>query len=62
MSEHWAFRRRSDALVPVDDSYRIAASISAEVQATMPGVGHHRVVSCDEMRSALSARATACDR
>jgi hypothetical protein len=21
----------------------------------MPGVGHHRVVSCDEMRSALSS-------
>jgi pimeloyl-ACP methyl ester carboxylesterase len=52
----------ADALVPVRDSYRIAASISAEVQATMPGVGHHRVVSCDEMRRALTARATACDR
>jgi pimeloyl-ACP methyl ester carboxylesterase len=52
----------ADALVPVSDSYRIAASISAEVQATMPGVGHHRVVSCDEMRRALTARATASDR
>lgn len=51
----------ADALVPVRDSYRIAASISAEVQATMPGVGHHRVVSCDEMRRALTARATACE-
>ena len=60
----------ADALVPVRDSYRIAASISAEVQATMPGVGHHRVVSCDEMRRALTARrplaivegpGTACD-
>jgi acyl-CoA synthetase (AMP-forming)/AMP-acid ligase II len=46
----------ADAMVPVDDSYRIAASISAEVQPTTPGVGHHRVVSCGEMRSALSAR------
>jgi pimeloyl-ACP methyl ester carboxylesterase len=52
----------ADALVPVSDSYRIAASISAEVQATMPGVGHHRVVSCDEMRRALTERATASDR
>jgi pimeloyl-ACP methyl ester carboxylesterase len=46
----------ADALVPVRDSYRIAASISAEVQETMPGVGHHRIVSCDEMRHAMSAR------
>jgi len=52
----------ADALVPARDSYRIAASISAEVQATMLGVGHHRVVSCDEMRRALTARATASDR
>jgi pimeloyl-ACP methyl ester carboxylesterase len=46
----------ADALVPVRDSYRIAASISAEVQETMPGVGHHRIVSCDEMRKAMAAR------
>jgi pimeloyl-ACP methyl ester carboxylesterase len=52
----------ADALVPVSDSYRIAASISAEVQATIPGVGHHRVVSCDEMRRALTAQTTASDR
>jgi pimeloyl-ACP methyl ester carboxylesterase len=52
----------ADALVPMSDSYLIAASISAEVHATMPGIGHHRVVSCDEMRRALTARATASDR
>jgi pimeloyl-ACP methyl ester carboxylesterase len=48
----------ADALVPVRDSYRIAASISAEVHTTMPGVGHHRIVSCDEMQRALTARWT----
>jgi pimeloyl-ACP methyl ester carboxylesterase len=48
----------ADAVVPVHDSYRIAASISAEVQETMPGVGHYRIVSCDEMRHALTARRT----
>jgi pimeloyl-ACP methyl ester carboxylesterase len=52
----------ADAWVPVSDSYRIAAGIAAEVQATTPGVGHHRVVSCDEMRRALTERATASDR
>jgi pimeloyl-ACP methyl ester carboxylesterase len=52
----------ADAVVPVSNSYGIAASISAEVQATMPGIGHHRVVSCDEMRTALIARATASGR
>jgi pimeloyl-ACP methyl ester carboxylesterase len=52
----------ADAWVPVSDSYRIAAGIAAEVQVTTPGVGHHRVVSCDEMRRALTERATASDR
>lgn len=52
----------ADAVVPVRDSYRIAACLSAKIRATRPGVGHHRVVSCDEMRRALTARATACDR
>jgi pimeloyl-ACP methyl ester carboxylesterase len=52
----------ADALVPVSDSYRIAASISAEVQATVPGVGHHRIVSCHETRRALTARAVPSDR
>jgi pimeloyl-ACP methyl ester carboxylesterase len=48
----------ADAVVPVSDSYRIAASISAEVQETVPGVGHYRIVSCDEMRQVLTARWT----
>jgi hypothetical protein len=45
----------ADPVVPVEDTHAIAAGISAEVLETLPGVGHHRILSCDDMRLALTA-------
>lgn len=43
----------TDEVVPVEDAHLIAAEIAAEVHESSGG--HHRIVSSDEMRSALSA-------
>lgn len=43
----------TDEVVPVEDAHLIAAEIAAEVHEASGG--HHRIVSSDEMRSALSA-------
>lgn len=45
----------TDEWVPVGDAYRIAAATHGEVKETETGVGHHRIVGCDEMRDALAA-------
>jgi pimeloyl-ACP methyl ester carboxylesterase len=44
-----------DELVPVLDSYLIAADIAADVCEAVAGAGHHRIVGSDEMRAALAA-------
>lgn len=44
----------TDDVVPVHDSHRIAAHVSADVQE-LSGPGHYRILGCDEMRAALTA-------
>jgi hypothetical protein len=43
----------TDEVVPVGDAHLIAAEVEAQVHESSGG--HHRIVSSDEMRSALSA-------
>lgn len=44
-----------DPVVPVQDAYDIAGRTGAELTVTLPGVGHHRILSSDDMRLALTA-------
>jgi pimeloyl-ACP methyl ester carboxylesterase len=45
----------TDKLVPVRDSYLIAADISADIHEAVAGTGHQRIIGSDEMRAALNA-------
>jgi pimeloyl-ACP methyl ester carboxylesterase len=45
----------ADEVVPLLDSYLIAADLSADVHEAVPGAGHHRIIGGDEMRAALAA-------
>ncbi len=47
----------ADDIVPIDDSYLIAAAVNTGVEET--DTGHHGIVASDAMRSALSACLTA---
>lgn len=49
----------TDDVVPIDDSYAIAAATDTEVARTRPGTGHHGIVGSDEMRAALATCLTA---
>ncbi len=44
----------TDEVVPLRDSYLIAADVCADVHEA-PGAGHHRIIGGDEMRVALAA-------
>src|ERR1700758_4184670 len=45
----------ADEVVPLLDSYLIAADVSADVDEGVAGAGHHRIIGSDEMRAALTA-------
>jgi pimeloyl-ACP methyl ester carboxylesterase len=45
----------TDEVVPLRDSYLIAADVCADVHEAVPGAGHHRIIGGDEMRAALAA-------
>lgn len=45
----------SDEVVPVLDSYQIAADVSADVHEATAGTGHHKILGSDDMRTALTA-------
>jgi len=45
----------ADEVVPLLDSYLIAAELSADVHEAASGVGHHRIIGSEEMRVALAA-------
>lgn len=45
----------SDEMVPLLDSYLIAADLFADVHEAVTGGGHHRIIASDEMRVALAA-------
>ena len=45
----------TDEVVPLLDSYLIAADIAAEVQEVPAGAGHHKILGSKEMRAALTA-------
>ena len=43
----------TDDVVPVLDSYLIAAQVSADVDEAV-GTGHHKIIGSDDMRTALT--------
>jgi hypothetical protein len=45
----------TDEVVPLLDSYLIAADVCADVHEAVTGAGHHRIIGGDEMRVALAA-------
>jgi pimeloyl-ACP methyl ester carboxylesterase len=45
----------ADDVVPLLDSYLIAADLSADVREAVTDPGHHRIIGSDEMRVALAA-------
>jgi pimeloyl-ACP methyl ester carboxylesterase len=45
----------TDEVVPLRDSYLIAADIAAEVEEIPAGAGHHKILGGEEMRAALAA-------
>jgi pimeloyl-ACP methyl ester carboxylesterase len=45
----------TDEQVPVSDSYRIAAELSADFRETQPGTGHYGILGCQEMQTALAS-------
>jgi pimeloyl-ACP methyl ester carboxylesterase len=45
----------TDNVVPLLDSYLIAADISAEVDQAVAGTGHYKILGSDDMRTALTA-------
>lgn len=45
----------TDNVVPLLDSYLIAAHISAEVDQAVAGTGHYKILGNDDMRTALTA-------
>jgi pimeloyl-ACP methyl ester carboxylesterase len=45
----------TDELVPLRDSYLIAADVSADIHEAEAGAGHHRIIGSDEMRAAVTA-------
>jgi pimeloyl-ACP methyl ester carboxylesterase len=45
----------NDDVVPLLDSYLIAAHISADIDQAVPGTGHYKILGSDDMRTALTA-------
>ena len=45
----------TDGVVPLLDSYMIAAHISADVDQAVAGTGHYKILGSDDMRTALTA-------